>query len=108
MGLPDARRAGPGQETGSQKIIAATTSSTSLVPDADALSDLDALAESLRGYLVVQVVVDDAGHRRTHLYRSAAAAERAVSRARDRGRTAHVSLCQLLPIGVVMGLGGGR
>lgn len=73
----------------------------------DLLSDLDALADSLRGYLVVQVVVDDAGHRRTHLYRSAAAAERAVERARSRGRYAHISLCQLLPVGVVAGLGGG-
>lgn len=67
----------------------------------------DALADSLRGYLVVQVVIDDAGHRRTHLYRSAAAAERAVKRATRRGRYAHVSLCQLLPVGVVGGLGGG-
>lgn len=73
----------------------------------DLLSDLDALAHSLRGYLVVQVVIDDAGHRRTHVYRSAAAAERAVRRARERGRYAHVSLCQLLPVGVIAGLGGG-
>lgn len=69
----------------------------------DFLGDLDALAESLRGYIVVQIVVDDAGHRRTNLYRSAKAAENAVKRARERGRTAHVTLCQLLPIGVVSG-----
>jgi hypothetical protein len=64
------------------------------------------MAENSRGYFVVQVVIDDAGHRRTQIYRSAAAAERAVRRARERGRTAHVSLCQLLPIGVVSSLGG--
>lgn len=79
----------------------------SIVPTADMLADLDALADSLRGYLVVQVVIDDAGHRRTYLYRSAGAAERAVLRAKERGRFAHVSLCQLLPVGVVAGLGGG-
>lgn len=77
-------------------------------PAADVLAELDALAESLRGYFVVQVVVDDEGHRRTSIYRSAGAAEKAVRRARERGRTAHVSLCQLLPVGVVSSLGGGR
>jgi len=77
-------------------------------PDAAYLADLDALAESLSGHFVVQVVVDDAGHRRTTVYRSAGAAERAVRRARDRGRTAHVSLVQMLPVGVVVGLGGSR
>lgn len=61
------------------------------------------MAEHLRGYFVVQVVVDDAGHRRTNVFRSAGAAERAVRRARERGRCAHVSLCQLLPVGVVGG-----
>jgi len=61
----------------------------------DILADADALAESLRGY------------RRTYLYRSAAAAERCVARARERGRFAHVSICSLLPAGVVVGLGGG-
>jgi hypothetical protein len=73
----------------------------------DLLGDLDAMAQSLNGYLVVRVVVDDAGHLRTYLYRSAAAAERCVQRAHDRGRYAHVSLCSLLPAGVVTGLGGG-
>ncbi len=79
----------------------------SLPLPADILGDIDALATALRGYLVVQVVIDDAGHRRTNIYRSAAAAQRAVERARSRGRTAHVSLCHLLPIGVISGLGGG-
>lgn len=48
---------------------------------ADHLADLDALAEHLRAYLVLQVTVDDNGHRRTQVYRSAAAVERAVRRA---------------------------
>lgn len=77
---------------------------TSRVPNqADLLQDLDALAESLSGYLVVQVVIDDENHRRTTIYRSAGAAQRAVERAQARGRTAHVSLCQLLPVGVIAG-----
>lgn len=71
------------------------------------LADLDAVADHLRGYFVVQVTIDDEGHRRTSLYRSAGAAERAVQRATDRGRRAHVTLCQLLPVGVVVG-GGAR
>lgn len=83
-------------------------SGSRIAAQTDLLSDLDALAESLRGYFVVQVTVDDEGHRRTFPYRSAAAAERCVLRARERGRTAHVSLVQMLPIGVVVGLGGAR
>lgn len=65
------------------------------------LGDVDALAESLHGYFAVQVVVDDEGHRRTTLFRSLGAAERAVARARHRGRVAHVTLVQLVPVGVV-------
>jgi hypothetical protein len=67
-----------------------------------AITDLDAMAEAMRGYFVVQVVIDDHGHRRTTLYRSAGAAEGAVKRARARGRFCHVSLCQLLPVGTVV------
>ncbi len=77
MLLPDAHdRARPAANgTGSDVI----TNDTSSIPRAaDLLADLDALAEHLRGYFVVQVVVDDAGHRRTNFYRSAKAAERAV------------------------------
>lgn len=70
-------------------------------PTPDTTRHLDDLAESLRGYLVLQVVVDDAGHRRTHLYRSAGAAQRAVERARARGREAHLTLCELVPMDVV-------
>jgi hypothetical protein len=69
-----------------------------------ALADLDALAEQLRGRLVVQVQLD--GDRfRTNCYRSASAAERAVKRARDRGVRVQVSLVQMVPVGVVVGLG---
>ena len=74
----------------------------------DLLADLDALAESLSARFAVQVTVDDAGHRRTNVYRSAGAAERAVERARERGRTAHVTLVQMLPVGVVVGLRAAR
>jgi len=64
------------------------------------------MAEHLRGRLVVQVEVD--GEKcRTHIFRSTAAAERCVQRAAERGRRAHVTLVQILPIGVVVGLGGG-
>lgn len=83
-------------------------SGLSLPAGTDLLADLDALAESLRGYFVVQVVIDDEGHRRTFLYRSAAPAERCVQRAKERGRYAHVTLCSLLPAGVVTGLAGGH
>lgn len=74
--------------------------------DTARIADLDAMAEHLRGYFVVQVAIDNAGHRRTSVYRSAAAAERCVKRANERGRRAHVTLCQLLPVGVVAVLGG--
>lgn len=77
----------------------------SLPPDADILADLDAMAEHLRGRLVVQVEVDDDKYR-THVYRSTAAAERCVQRATERGRWSHVTLVQMLPVGVVVGLGG--
>lgn len=100
--LADARRAAPGQESGSQEI-AATTLLQSVPRSPDTIGDLDALAEALRGYLVLQVVVDDSGHRRTHLYRSAGAAQRAIERAQARGRSAHLTLCHLVPVSVVGG-----
>ncbi|MGI8536804.1 MAG: hypothetical protein ACR2K2_09965 [Mycobacteriales bacterium] len=71
------------------------------------LADLDAQAEHLRGRFVVQVEVDDDKYR-TQIYRSTAAAERAVHRANAAGKRAHTTLVQLLPVGVVVGLGGGR
>lgn len=83
-----------------------TVALTAFAPDI--LAELDAMAEQLRGYLVVQVQIDDQDHRRTYHYRSAVAAERAVKRANDRGRRAHVSLVQMVPVGVVVGLGGRR
>lgn len=82
---------------------------TSVPRPTDLLADVDALAAHLNARLVVQVTVDaDLDHRRTTVYRSCSAAERAVKRARQRGQTAHVSLVQMLPVGVVVGLGGGR
>lgn len=86
----------------------AKKSVNNVAASADFLADLDALAEHLRGHLVLQVAIDDEGHRRTRIYRSAAAAERALRRANDRGRRAHVTLCQLLPVGVVVNLGEGE
>src|SRR3954451_3407189 len=103
--LPDNDRGRPGERAAPTVNIG---DFTSLPAPSGLLSELDALAESLRGYLVVQVVVDDDGHSRTYLYRSASAAERCVERAKARGRSAHVTLCSLLPAGVVTGLAGGR
>lgn len=74
-----------------------------LPPTADPLADLDALAEHLRGVYVVQLVVSDAGHRRSYYYKNLDAAERAVRRARDRGRAAHLTLVQMIPVGVIGG-----
>lgn len=105
MLLPDNDEGRPPAKERPQNVV--TTDIQSVPKTADILGDLDALAHALRGYFVVQVVIDDAGHRRTNVYRSCAAAERAVQRARERGRYAHVSLCQLLPVGVVAGLGSG-
>jgi hypothetical protein len=70
----------------------------------DPLADLDAIAEHLRGRFVIQIEVGPDRYR-THVYRNASAAERAVKRANDRGERAHVTLCQMLPVGVVIGLG---
>lgn len=72
-------------------------------PTTDPRTDLDALAEHLRGVYVAQVVVDNAGHRRTYYYKNLTAVERAVRRARDRGRDCHVTLVQLVPIAVIPG-----
>ena len=104
--LPERQSPPGGTVRGAKNVVADDIHTVAHRPDM--LADLDALAEHLRGYLVLQVTVDDAGSKRTVVYRSAAAAQRAVERARDRGRMAHVSLCQLVPIGVIHGLGGGR
>lgn len=99
------RPAGDGTNGASELDNGEATSSLPRIPaPADVLADLDALAEHLRAHLVLQVTVDDNGHRRTAVYRSAAAVERAVRRAQERGRQAHVTLCQLLPVGVVSSL----
>lgn len=81
----------------------------SVPADRPRLADLDAQAEAIRGRFVVQVVIDaERGHRRTNVYRSVGAAERAVRRAQERGQVAHVTLVQMLPVGVVAGLGVGK
>ncbi len=85
-----------------------TDGDKSSVPSHSCLADIDAQAELLRGVFVLRVQVNDDGDRRTYFYKSAGAAERAVKRARERGRTAHVALCQLVPVGVVWGPGGLR
>ena len=107
MGLPDNDRGRPDNDRG--RPVARTTSTVAAGGDDNPtlrLADLDTLAEHLRGRFVVQVVIDaDRGHRRTFVYRTCAAAERAVVRARERGQTAHVTLVQMLPVGVVTGLG---
>ncbi len=89
--------------------VSATNQQTPLIlrSTTGLLSDLDALAEHLQGRFVVQVTLDG-DRRRSLVYRSAAAAEKAARRAQERGQQAHVTLCQLLPVGVVVGLGGGR
>ena len=107
-GVSAARGTGPPREErpqGEPVSQGATdlTSSTGLT----VLADLDAIADHHRGCLVVPVEVDD-DHGRTHLYHSAAAAERTVKPARDRGKLAHITLDQLVPVGVVVldALGG--
>lgn len=107
--MPDYRNGRPTADTVEPaNVSAATKSRTILAPATRHLADLDAHAEAIRGRFAVQVVVDaERGHRRTYLYRNAAAAERAVARARARGQSSHVTLVQLLPVGVVVGLDGG-
>ena len=80
---------------------------STLADNRDVLADLDAVAEHLSGRFVVQVNIEG-DHWRTNVYRNAAAAERAVDRAAARGQRAHVTLCQMIPVGVVVGLGGVR
>lgn len=99
----ESRPRGAAHETPAKK------SATHLTTPADVLADLDGLASHLNGRFVVQVVVDsERGLRRTFVYRNCAAAERAVERARERGQTSHVTLVQMLPVGVVTGLGVAR
>ena len=105
----EARESRPGGR--SQAAIASSTaikfSDFSLPDKIDILADLDAVTEHLKGRFVVQVNIEG-DHWRTNVYRNAAAAERAVDRAKARGQRAHVTLCQMLPVGVVVGLGGVR
>lgn len=69
-------------------------------PPAPERPSMENLVRELRCYLVVQVIVNDQGHRRTHVYRSVAAAQAAIARAQGRGRSAHATLCQLVPVDV--------
>lgn len=106
----------PRRATGAAKTSSTAIKNTPSISDrADTNAEdpylvgaLDDLCAEVDGYLVLSVVVDDAGHRRTFLYRSAAAAQRAVERAHKRGRHAHVTLATLRPVGVVAALTGGR
>jgi hypothetical protein len=101
---PDNDRSRP---AGNQAASKLSNGDTTIIPrPSELLADVDALAEHLRGRLVVQVEIDGDRYR-THVYRSTAAAERCVQRARDRGERSHVTLVQMLPVGVVVGLGGG-
>lgn len=95
-GRPPAKEAAPNVTDGD---------SSSVERPAYTVRDLDSWAEALSGRFVVQVVVNaDSDFRRTFVYRSCAAAERCVDRARERGQTAHVSLVRMLPVGVVAGV----
>ena len=89
-----------------QNISTAIKNSSTLQLGPDVLRDLDALAEHLHGKFVVQTQTDGEKYR-TRIYLTAKAAENAVRRGNARGRRVHVSLCQLLPVGVVVGLAGG-
>lgn len=102
--LPDNDRGRPPAKEAASNVIT-DGDNPSVARSTDLLADLDALAEHLRGRFVVQVTVDaERGHKRTNVYRSCAAAERAVARAKARGQSAHVSLVQMLPVGVVSGV----
>lgn len=106
--LAENRESRPPHQGPAQSISTAIKAAGfSLPATADFLADLDALAEHLRGRFVVQVTIEG-GSRRTHVYRNAGAAERAVERAKARGQHAHVTLCQMLPVGVILGLGDAR
>ena len=103
---PPGRESRPVASGPAENISATTKNDSSLPQPGDILADLDAMAEHLRGRLVVQVEVDEEKYR-THIYRSTAAAERCVQRAAERGRRSHVTLVRMLPVGVVVGLNGG-
>jgi hypothetical protein len=97
----------PAKVTAASVSEAACSWNTPGIPRHTLLANLDALAEHLRGRFVVQVAIDGDWYR-TNVYRNAAAAERAVNRAKVRGQRVHVTLVQMLPVGVVVGLGESR
>ena len=102
MGPPEKRIRPAGDGTNGAMMTGAGNlkSGSSVRARVELLADLDALAEHLRGRLVVQVVVAEEKYR-TYIYRSTAAAERCVQRAAERGKRSHVTLVRMLPIGVV-------
>lgn len=108
MGLPEreSRPAGGTTEPAQSISTAIKAAEPILRAPTDILADLDALAEHLRGRLVVQVEIDDDKFR-TYIYRSPAAAQACAERAAERGRRSHITLVQMLPVGVVVGLRGG-
>jgi hypothetical protein len=99
MGLPEHDEGGPWQDRPTASANAIVSHSVAV------LTDVDAIAEHLSGKFVVQLQIEDDKYRTT-VYQSVKAAENAVRRANRRGKRAHVTLCQLLPVGVVTGLGG--
>ena len=103
---PDNERSRPGEKA-APTVSTAISTETSVPNPIDVLGDLDALAEHLRGKFVVQTQTDGDRYR-THVYMTAKAAENAVRRGNARGKHVHVALCQLLPVGVVVGLASGR
>jgi hypothetical protein len=63
---------------------------------------VDTMEVELAGAFVVRVVVSDIGGTRDLIFRTVASAEKAVARAKARGRDARVLLCTLQPIGEVL------
>lgn len=102
----DARRAGPWQESGPQRMFATTTTSAPSLPHHLLTpADAEAWLQSHKGHLLVEVEVGNNGHTRTYRYASLKPAERCVERALARGASARVALVQTLPVGIVVGGG---
>lgn len=87
--MTDTRKAGPHHETGPHEN-ASDTENTRV--------DSDMLAAAA-GYAVL--VETGEGRYRRRLFLTLASAERAVERAEDRGQSAHLVLCQIVPTGVI-------
>lgn len=83
---------------------AAPTKINNLEPDRSSVSELFHITERVRGALVLVVELPEGRHRR-RIYLTAAAAERAMQRAQERGQMASIVLAELRPVAVV---GDGR